>query len=98
MIKQVVFKNKTLDKQKDIQKGGEMTDQTRWGIPEVHTKNKIKKYQDDNFNAAVKAAEALTRVNLVHLMQKLEKVLQDKEEKYEREAKERADQKIYSRD
>ena len=30
-------------------------------------------------------------------MQKLEKVLQDKEEKYEREAKERADQKIYSR-
>ncbi len=74
-----------------------MTDQTRWGISEIHTKNKIKKYQDDNFDAAVNAAEALTRVNLIHLMQKLEKVLQDKEEKYEREVKERADQKIYSR-
>ena len=75
-----------------------MTDQTRWGIPEIHTKNKIKKYQDDNFNAAVKAAEALTRINLIHLMTKLEKVLKEKEETYEREAKERADQKIHSRD
>ena len=75
-----------------------MTDQTRWGIPEIQTKNKIKKYQDDNFNAAVKAAEALTRINLIHLMTKLEKVLKEKEEKYEREAKERADQKIHSRD
>ena len=74
-----------------------MTDQTMWGISEIHTKNKIKKYQDDNFDAAVNAAEALTRVNLIHLMQKLEKVLQDKEEKYEREVKERADKKIYSR-
>ena len=60
-----------------------MTDQTRWGITEIHTKNKIKKYQDDNFDAAVEAAEALTRVNLIHLMQKLEKVLQDKEDKDE---------------
>ena len=42
----------------------------------------------------MKAAEALTRVNLVHLIQKLEKVLQDKEDQYEREAKERANKKI----
>ena len=75
-----------------------MTDQTRWGISEIHTKNKIKKYQDDNFNAAVKAAEALTRINLIHLMTKLEKILKEKEEKYEREAKERVNQKIHSRD
>jgi len=75
-----------------------MTDQTRWGIPEVQTRNKIKKHQDDNFNAAVKAAEALTRINLVHLMTRLEKILKQKEEIYEREAKERANQKIQSRD
>ena len=73
-----------------------MTDQTRWGIPEVQTRNKIKKHQDDNFNAAVKAAEALTRINLVHLMTRLEKILKQKEEIYEREAKERANQKIQS--
>jgi 7,8-dihydro-6-hydroxymethylpterin-pyrophosphokinase len=70
-----------------------MTDQTRWGIPEVHARNKVKKHQDDNFNAAVKASEALTRINLIHLMTKLEK-----EEKYEREAKERANQKIHGGD
>ena len=75
-----------------------MTDQTRWGIPEIHSRNKVKKYQDDNFNAAVKAAEALTRINLVHLMTRLEKILKQKEEIYEREAKERADKKISSRD
>tara|TARA_Y100000052_G_scaffold19619_1_gene19390 strand:+ start:99 stop:326 length:228 start_codon:yes stop_codon:yes gene_type:complete len=75
-----------------------MTDQTRWGIPEVQSRNKVKKYQDDNFNAAVKAAEALTRINLVHLMTRLEKTLKEKEEKYEREAKERANQKIQSGD
>ena len=73
-----------------------MTDQTRWGIPEVQTRNKIKKHQDDNFNAAVKSAEALTRINLVHLMTRLEKILKQKEEIYEREAKERANQKIQS--
>jgi 7,8-dihydro-6-hydroxymethylpterin-pyrophosphokinase len=75
-----------------------MTDQTRWGIPEVQTRNKVKKHQDDNFNAAVKAAEALTRINLIHLMTKLEKILKEKEEKYEREAKERANQKIHGGD
>ena len=75
-----------------------MTDQTRWGISEVHSRNKVKKYQDDNFNAAVKAAEALTRINLIHLMTRLEKTLKEKEEKYERETKERADKKIQSGD
>ena len=75
-----------------------MTDQTRWGIPEVHSRNKVKKYQDDNFNAAVKAAEALTRINLIHLMTRLEKILKEKEEKYERETEERANKSIPSGD
>jgi len=74
-----------------------MTDQTRWGIPEVHSRNKVKKYQDDNFNAAIRASEALTRINLVHLITKLEKILKEKEEKYEREVKERSNEKIHSR-
>ena len=74
-----------------------MTDQTRWGIPEVHSKNRIKKHQDDNFNAAIRASEALTRINLVHLITKLEKILKEKEEKYEREVKERSNEKIHSR-
>ena len=75
-----------------------MTDQTRWGIPEVQSRHKVKKYQDDNFNAAVKAAEALTRINLIHLMTRLEKILKEKEEKYERETEERANKKIQSGD
>ena len=42
-----------------------MTDQTRWGIPEVQLKNKVKKYQDDNFNAALNHAKNLNgkRIN-----------------------------------
>tara|TARA_X000001388_G_C2187329_1_gene106107 strand:- start:351 stop:548 length:198 start_codon:yes stop_codon:yes gene_type:complete len=56
-----------------------MTDQTRWHIDEVQLKNKIKKYQDDNFNKAINSAQALTKINLIHLMNRLEHVLKDKE-------------------
>jgi hypothetical protein len=60
-----------------------MTDQTRWGIPEVQFSNKIKKYQDDNFNKAMSHAERLTKVNLIHFAHKIEQLLKDKEEKIE---------------
>ena len=60
-----------------------MTDQTRWGIPEVQFSNKIKKYQDDNFNKAITHAERLTKVNLIHFAHKIEQLLKDKEEKGE---------------
>ena len=60
-----------------------MTDQTRWGIPEVQFSNKIKKYQDDNFNKAMSHAERLTKVNLIHFSHKIEQLLKDKEEKGE---------------
>ena len=60
-----------------------MTDQTRWGIPEVQFSNKIKKYQDDNFNKAITHAERLTKVNLIHFAHKIEQLLKDKEEKIE---------------
>ena len=60
-----------------------MTDQTRWGRPEVQFSNKIKKYQDDNFNKAMSHAERLTKVNLIHFSHKIEQLLKDKEEKGE---------------
>ena len=60
-----------------------MTDQTRWGIPEVQFSNKIKKYQDDNFNKAMSHAERLTKVNLIHFAHKIEQLLKDKEQKGE---------------
>ena len=60
-----------------------MTDQTRWGIPEVQFSNKIKKYQDDNFSKAMTHAERLTKVNLIHFAHKIEQLLKDKEEKGE---------------
>ena len=60
-----------------------MTHQTRWGIPEVQFSNKIKKYQDDNFNKAMSHAERLTKVNLIHFAHKIEQLLKDKEEKGE---------------
>ena len=60
-----------------------MTDQTRWGIPEVQFSNKIKKYQDDNFNKAIIHAERLTKVNLIHFAHKIEQLLKDREEKGE---------------
>ena len=60
-----------------------MTAQTRWGIPEVQFSNKIKKYQDDNFNKAITHAERLTKVNLIHFAHKIEQLLKDKEEKGE---------------
>ena len=49
-----------------------MTDQTRWGIPEVQIKNKIKKHQDDNFNKAITHAQRLTKVNLIHFAHKID--------------------------
>ena len=60
-----------------------MTDQTRWGIPEVQFSNKIKKYQDDNFSKAMTHAERLTKVNLIHFAHKIEQLLKDREEKDE---------------
>ena len=58
-----------------------MTDQTRWGIPEVQLRNKVKKYQDDNFNLAIVHATKLTNANLTHLIHKLEKIKEEKNER-----------------
>jgi Skp family chaperone for outer membrane proteins len=53
-----------------------MTDQTRWGIPELHLKNKIKKYQDDNYRMAKEHASRLTDQNKQKLVAELQKGMQ----------------------
>ena len=60
-----------------------MTDHTRWGIPEVQIKNKIKKHQDDNFSKAITHAQRLTKVNLIHFAHKIDELIKDKEGKDE---------------
>ena len=58
-----------------------MTDQTRWGIPEVQLKNKVKKYQDDNFNAALIHAKNLNGKNLGQLIFELQQLKENKNER-----------------
>ena len=53
-----------------------MTDQTRWGIPELHLKNKIKNYQDDNYRMAKEHASRLTDQNKQKLIEELQKGMQ----------------------
>ena len=72
-----------------------MTDQTRWGIPEVQLKNKVKKYQDDNFNAALNHAKNLNGKNLGQLIFELQQL---KEEKNERNVVQNASKEIRSYD
>jgi hypothetical protein len=50
-----------------------MTDQTRWGIPELHLKNKAKKYQDDNYRMAKEHASRLTDQNKQKLNSRIAK-------------------------
>ena len=58
-----------------------MTDQTRWGIPEVQLKNKVKKYQDDNLNAALNHAKNLNGKNLGQLIFELQQLKENKNER-----------------
>ena len=58
-----------------------MTDQTRWGIPEVQLKNKVKKYQDDNFKAALNHATNLNGKNLGQLIFELQQLKEEKNER-----------------
>ena len=72
-----------------------MTDQTRQGIPEVQLKNKVKKYQDDNFKAALSHAKNLNGKNLGQLIFELQQL---KEEKNERNVVQNASKEIRSYD
>jgi hypothetical protein len=46
------------------------------GIPEIHLKNKSKKYQDDNYRMAKEHASRLTDQNKQKLIEELQKGMQ----------------------
>ena len=56
-----------------------MTDQTRWGIHEVQTKNKAVKYQKDLVRKAMESVGKMDETSLEELITKI------KEKKNERE-------------
>ena len=55
-----------------------MTDQTRWGIDLVHTKNKAIKRQKDIINRALLEVERLEEQYIVELMMEIEAIYEQK--------------------
>ena len=55
-----------------------MTDQTRWGIDLVHTKNKAIKRQKDIINRALLEIDRLEEQYIVELMIKIEAIYERK--------------------
>ena len=55
-----------------------MTDQTRWGIDLVHTKNKAIKRQKDIINRAISEVEKLEEQYIVELMTEIEAIYERK--------------------
>ena len=55
-----------------------MTDQTRWGIDLVHTKNKAIKRQKDIINRALSEVDKLEEQYIVELMTEIEAIYERK--------------------
>ena len=55
-----------------------MTDQTRWGIGLVHTKNKAIKRQKDIINRAISEVDKLEEQYIVELMMQIEAIYERK--------------------
>ena len=55
-----------------------MTDQTRWGIDLVHTKNKAIKRQNDIINRAISEVDKLEEQYIVELMMEIEAIYERK--------------------
>ena len=55
-----------------------MTDQTRWGIDLVHTKNKAIKRQKDIISRAISEVEKLEEQYIVELMTEIEAIYERK--------------------
>ena len=58
--------------------GESMTDQTRWGIDLVHTKNKAIKRQKDIINRAISEVDKLEEQYIVELMMEIEAIYERK--------------------
>ena len=55
-----------------------MTDQTRWGIDLIHTKNKAIKRQKDIISRAISEVEKLEEQYIVELMTEIETIYERK--------------------
>ena len=55
-----------------------MTDQTRWGIDLIHTKNKAIKRQKDIINRAISEVDKLEEQYIVELMMQIEAIYERK--------------------
>ena len=55
-----------------------MTDQTKWGIDLIHTKNKAIKRQKDIINRAISEVENLDEQYIVELMTEIEAIYERK--------------------
>ena len=55
-----------------------MTDQTKWGIDLIHTKNKAIKRQKDVINRALSEVEKLEEQYIVELMMEIEAIYERK--------------------
>ena len=66
-----------------------MTDQTRWGIDLVHTKNKAIKRQKDIINRALLEVERLEEQYIVELMMEIEAIYERKYGKNEADKKDK---------
>ena len=53
-----------------------MTDQTKWGIPELHLKNKAKRHQFLIYQRAMEHASRLTDQNKQKFIEELQKGMQ----------------------
>jgi hypothetical protein len=66
-----------------------MTDQTRWGIDLVHTKNKAIKRQKDIISRALLEVDKLEEQYIVELMMEIESIYDSKYGKNEANSKEK---------
>ena len=66
-----------------------MTDQTRWGIDLVQTKNKAIKRQKDIINKAVAEVDQLEEQYIVELMMQIEAIYERKYGKNEADSKDK---------
>ena len=66
-----------------------MTDQTRWGIDLVHTKNKAIKRQKDIINRAISEVDKLEEQYIVELMMQIEAIYERKYGKNEADKKDK---------
>jgi len=72
----VIYIKKILKKYLVKKRRKKMTDQTRWGIPELQAKNKARRHQQLIYDRAKEHASRLTDQNKQKLIEELQKGMQ----------------------